>query len=77
MKGGTTALGTFRNQSGTNGSRTLGSILASDSLNGAGSAKRIVSYYTKPRHNPRGLNPFTLVWGINYGQFRGQARYLL
>jgi hypothetical protein len=77
MKGSTTALGTFRNQSGTNGSRTLGSILASDSLNGAGSARRIVQYYTKRNHNPRQINPITLVWGINYGQFKGQARFLL
>jgi hypothetical protein len=77
MGGSTGSFGTYRNQSGSNGSRTLGSILASDALNGAGSARRIVSYYTQPRHNPRNINPFTLVWGINYGQFAGQARFRL
>lgn len=40
------ALRTLRNQSGTNGSRTLGSILASDAGNGAGSIRRMYTYFT-------------------------------
>jgi hypothetical protein len=47
MGGNTGNLRTQRNQSGTNGSRTLGSILASDSGNGAGSVRRMYTYYKK------------------------------
>jgi hypothetical protein len=45
--GGTGNIRTLRNQSGTNGSRTLGSILASDGANGAGSTRRMYSWYAK------------------------------
>ena len=41
--GGTGNIRTLRNQSGTVGSRTLGSILASGS--GAGSVRRLYGYY--------------------------------
>lgn len=47
MGGGTGNIRTLRNQSGSNGSRTWGSILASDSNNGAGSVRRIYGYYAR------------------------------
>ena len=76
MGGSTGSLGTYRSQSGVNGSRTLGSILASDSLNGAGSCRRIFQYYSNPRHNRRNISPFTLTFGLSYGEFSNQARFL-
>ena len=45
MGGNTGNLRTLRSQSGTNGQRTLGSILASDSGNGAGSIARLAKWY--------------------------------
>jgi hypothetical protein len=45
MGGNTGNLRTLRNQSGTNGQRTLGSIIASDSGNGAGSIARLAKWY--------------------------------
>jgi len=75
MGGSTGSLGTYRNQSGVNGSRTWGSILASDSLNGAGSARRIYQWYAN--NNKTGVSPITLAFGINYGQARSKAQYLL
>jgi len=47
MGGNTGNLRTLRNQSGTNGQRTLGSILASDSGNGAGSIARLAKWYAE------------------------------
>lgn len=58
MGGGTGNIRTLRGQSGTNGYRTLGSIIASDSSAGAGSFRRIYGYY---RHNG-------LTGNLNYGQ---------
>lgn len=45
MGGNTGNIRTQRNQSGTVGYRTLGSILASDGANGAGSARRVYAWY--------------------------------
>jgi hypothetical protein len=45
MGGNTFNLRTRRSQSGTNGQRTLGSIIASDSGNGAGSVARLAKWY--------------------------------
>ena len=47
---------TLRNQSGTNGSRTLGSILASNSGLSAGSFKRL--YYWAKQNDPNTLNDY-------------------
>jgi|LauGreDrversion4_2_1035121.scaffolds.fasta_scaffold508513_2 hypothetical protein len=75
MGGNTGNLRTFRNQSGVNGSRTFGSILASDAVNGAGSARRVFQWYAN--HNPRGISPFTLAFGITYGEARDRTQFLL
>ena len=59
--GGTGNLRTLRNQSGTNGSRTLGSILACSSGAGAGSVRRVYGYYAN-RNN--GINPLISILGF-------------
>ena len=46
MGGNTGNIRTLRNQSGTVGERTLGSIIASDSGNGAGSIARLAKWYS-------------------------------
>ena len=55
--GGTGNLRTLRNQSGTVGSRTLGSILASGG-GGAGSFRRLYGYYRKTKFNE---NPLSII----------------
>ena len=75
MGGNTGNLRTFRNQSGVNGSRTFGSILASDGVNGAGSARRIFQWYAN--NNPTRASPFTLAFGIKYGQVRDRTEFIL
>jgi len=75
MGGNTGNLRTFRNQSGVNGSRTWGSIIASDAINGGGSARRIFQWYQN--NNKSGVSPFTLAFGINYGQARDRTQYIL
>jgi hypothetical protein len=67
MGGSTGNIRTLRNQSGTNGYRTLGSILSSDSGAGAGSARRIYGWYKK--NDPNLVNFYSNVFGINYGQY--------
>ena len=58
--GGTGNLRTLRNQSGTVGSRTLGSILASGG-GGSGSFRRVYGYYAN-RNN--GINPLISILGF-------------
>ena len=67
MGGNTGNLRTLRNQSGTVGYRTLGSILASDGgSGGAGSARRLFGYY---RNQGLSVQQFyQVVFNINYGQ---------
>lgn len=48
-------LRTLRNQSGTVGSRTLGSILASTNV-GSGSFTRVYKYFARTRPNENPLN---------------------
>jgi hypothetical protein len=72
MGGNTGNIRTLRNQSGTNGSRTLGSILASDSGAGAGSIRRIFSWQRKT--NPD-INAITAIFGINRGQFKTRSQW--
>ena len=73
MGGNTGNLRTLRNQSGTVGYRTLGSILASDGGNGAGSVRRIYSYYLRQRN----ANILNAIFGINRGQFRDRSQWFL
>ena len=63
MGGNTGNIRTLRNQSGTVGSRTLGSILASDGGAGAGSVRRIYGYYAKQQNQ----NIFNAIFGIQRG----------
>lgn len=73
--GGTTGnIRTLRNQSGTVGSRTLGSILTSGNAGGAGSVRRMYAYY---RNKNPDISPFTPIFNINYGQFRSRAQYFI
>lgn len=53
---GTGNLRTLRNQSGTVGSRTLGSILASSSGAGSGSFRRVYGYFKRTRPNENALS---------------------
>jgi len=53
-------LRTLRNQSGTVGSRTLGSILASNSGAGSGSFQRVYKYFRRTRPNE---NALTIILG--------------
>jgi hypothetical protein len=74
MAGGSGYIRTQRSQSGTVGSRTLGSILASGSGGGAGSTRRLYGWYT---HNNNSDNFYNSVFGIKFGQFRSRARLFL
>lgn len=68
--GGTGNIRTQRNQSGTNGSRTLGSILSSDSGAGAGSVRRLYGWYKMQNSNGNVNQFYKSVFGINFGQFK-------
>lgn len=78
MGGNTGNLRTQRNQSGVNGQRTLGSILASDSGNGAGSIARLAKWYAirGPADGTQGFynNVFGLKTG-SFGNFRNFGKY--
>jgi hypothetical protein len=63
--GGTGNIRTLRNQSGSNGSRTLGSILASDGTNGAGSNRRVYTWYIK---NSNIQTFFKQVYGFSWNR---------
>lgn len=74
MGGNTGNIRTLRNQSGTVGYRTLGSILASDGGSGAGSVRRIYGYYAKQGEADQFYN---LVFNIKYGQYRDRTNLFL
>lgn len=75
MGGSTGNIRTLRNQSGTVGSRTLGSMLTSGNAGGAGSVKRMYAYYMhKNQGNP---SPFTSIFHINRGQFKSRAQWFI
>lgn len=74
MGGNTGNIRTLRNQSGTVGSRTLGSILASDGGSGAGSVRRMYGYWANQNN---GVSPFTEIFSINRGQFRNRSQWFL
>jgi hypothetical protein len=67
MGGNTGNIRTLRNQSGTVGSRTLGSILAGNG-GGAGGARRIYGYYATKGLTTRQI--YNDIFNINYGQFK-------
>jgi hypothetical protein len=67
MGGNTGNIRGRRNQSSSNGSKTLGSILASDSGNGAGSVRRMYAYYTK---NGTVNEFYQDVFDLRYGQYK-------
>lgn len=69
--GGTGNIRTLRNQSGTVGSRTLGSILAGGG-GGAGGARRIYGYYAH-----LGQSPISQMFNIYRGQFKSRAEWFL
>lgn len=75
MGGNTGNIRTLRNQSGTVGYRTLGSILASDGRSGAGSVRRIYSYYVLK--NGGIPSPFKSIFNIDRGQFQSRAEYFI
>ena len=72
--GGTGNLRTLRNQSGSNGSRTLSSILASDSGSGAGSARRVYQWYVRTGNIDDFYNN---VLNLRYGKFRDRTNWFL
>jgi len=74
MGGSTGNIRTLRNQSGTVGYRTLGSILASDGGAGAGSVRRMYAWY---KQNRPGENPYTGIFGINRGQFQARSQWFI
>ena len=74
MGGNTGNIRGQRNQSSCNGYKTLGSILASDSGNGAGSVRRMYGYYTK---NGNVDKFYQSVFDIRYGQYKGRAEWFL
>ena len=67
MGGGTGNLRTLRNQSGTVGSRTLGSILASGNGCGAGSTRRVYAYFKKQQTNDAVF--YDNMFKLKYGRF--------
>jgi hypothetical protein len=74
MGGGTGNIRTQRWQSGTVGSRTLGSILAGTG-GGAGGARRIYGYYAT-----KGLTTnqiYNDIFNIDYGQFRARSQFFI
>jgi len=69
MGGNTGNIRTQRNQSGTVGYRTLGSIMASDAGAGAGSMRRVYGWYL----NHGDINQFySAVFGLRYGEQKGR-----
>jgi hypothetical protein len=67
MGGNTGNIRTLRNQSGTNGQRTLGSIIASDAGNGAGSIAREAKWYAARGPGNGAPSFFTNILGIKKG----------
>jgi hypothetical protein len=75
MGGNTGNIRTLRNQSETVGERTLGSIIASDSGNGAGSIARLAKWYAS--RGPANDTPafFVNVLGVKKGIFKNYNIY--
>lgn len=76
MGGNTGNIRTLRNQSGTVGSRTLGSIIASDGVNGAGSIRRLYGWYQR-NSNVTNFYQGVLGLGVTSPQVTARAQYFL
>lgn len=63
-----------RNQSASNGYKTLGSILASDGGNGAASVKRVFNYYTRTNTVPEF---YQNILNLRYGQYKSRSEWFL
>lgn len=74
MGGNTGNIRTLRNQSGTVGYRTLGSILASDGGNGAGSVRRVYGYYAR---NNQSNQFYQLIANIDKPQNQARVNWFL
>ena len=72
--GGNTGNIRSRTPSSVNGYKTFASIIAGDSLAGAGSVRRMYGYYKNI--NPD-ATPFTPIFHIDYGQFRSRSQWFL
>lgn len=73
MGGNTGNIRTLRNQSGTVGYRTIGSILTSGNAGGAGSVRRMYAYFRDQPGNEQ-LGGFL---NFSYGQFRSRSQWFL
>jgi len=74
MGQGGLAIRTLRVQSGTNGSRTLGSILTGGNSGGAGSSRRMYSWYAKNNTTDQFYNT---AFNLSYGKFRNNTQWFL
>lgn len=74
MGGNTGNIRTLRNQSGSNGSRTIGSIISSDGGAGAGSFRRVYGWYER---NNNITNFYSNVLNLRKGQLANRAQWLL
>jgi hypothetical protein len=66
---------TLRNQSGTNGQRTSGSIIASDAGNGAGSIARQAKWYAARGPVNGAPSFFTNILSIKKGSLNNFSNY--
>lgn len=73
--GGNGNIRTHRNQSGTNGSRTLASILSSDSGAGAGSGRRIYGWYKANGGTQQSF--YDEVFKLKYGAFANKSQLVM
>ena len=74
MGGNTGNIRGQRNQSSSNGFKTLGSILASDSGNGAGSYRRLYAYYAKNGNISAFYNN---ALNLSYGDYKDRSQWVL
>ena len=74
MPNTTGGIRTRRNQSSSNGYKTLGSILASDSGNGAGSVRRMYGWYAK---NNLQSEFYKIVFDLQYGQYKNSPQWVM
>lgn len=72
MAGSAGTLRTLR-ISGANGSKTLGSLIASGSSSGGGSTRRIYGYFTSLGNSTQTF--YYDVFGLYYGKYKSQAQY--
>ena len=75
MGGNTGNLRTQRNQSSCNGFKTLGSIIASDAGNGAGSIARMSKWYAAKGSGYQTNSFYNNVLKIKRGSVKGNGNY--